>query len=81
MAKLTKSYKKKKQPSTLLYSCGIIFDGKSILVVGGKGFRQTEKCVLGDEVMICSKVSSGYLDDNQKPALFLTDENYCDLNE
>ena len=61
---------------------GAIFDGSTILVVGGKAAKgdgpfPTEKCNIVDKVMTCVQQSPELQEFAYYPELFLVPINYC----
>ena len=54
-----------------------IYDGQYVLVVGGDGTFQTEKCSISNEQVSCSDQSPELINYDYYPEVFLVPEDFC----
>ena len=54
-----------------------IFDGSSVLVVGGSGSQKTEKCTISSNKMTCTENNPELNDYYRYPELFLVSKEFC----
>ena len=57
---------------------GAIYDGNQIMVIGGgRGEFQTEKCEIENETVFCASQEPTLKDYGWFPELYLVSDNYC----
>ena len=59
------------------FAHGAIFDGSSIIVIGGRYEQKTETCKISNGQVSCKEQSLSLMNCAFYPELYLVDENYC----
>ena len=54
-----------------------IYDGSTVLIVGGNGTKKTEKCTITNNQMTCTEQTPELTNYFVYPELFLVPANYC----
>ena len=54
-----------------------IYDGSTVLIVGGSGTLKTEKCTISNNQMSCTEQNPQLSDYSYYPELFMVSANYC----
>ena len=73
----TKIWSKSGELVTGRYGHNAIFDGTSILVVGGSRTKKTEKCLFSNEQITCSEQNPELYDYYAYPELFWVPTDFC----
>ena len=55
---------------------GVIMVGDKFMIMGGRGIRKNEECLLSNGEFSCTELSSSLNDYVYTPMLFLVDESY-----
>ena len=55
----------------------VIFDGQDLLVIGGNGNQNTEKCSFSGQLLNCNEQAPSLYKYSVTPELYLVSDNFC----